>query len=139
MLKLQSKLDLFYKLFISFKAKKCFEGNIYERKSCIGHMSYCLKIFMIFLILKTDEFILNQVKGKVLLPRCQFHQRFYVRNFCTNVVSADFSSYVLALANFFYKKCAKITLMKLAAGVKGGQIYLIFFMQEHLKNFNRTD
>ncbi len=44
--------------------------------------------------------------------RCQFHQRFYVRIFRTNVVSAAFSSYVLALAKNLYKNCANLMLMK---------------------------
>ncbi len=47
--------------------------------------------------------------------RCQFHQHFYVRIFRTNVVSAAFSSYVLALAKNLYKKCARKMLMKLTA------------------------
>ncbi len=47
--------------------------------------------------------------------RCQFHQRFYVRFFRTNIISAAFSSYVLALAKNLYKKRARLTLMKLTA------------------------
>jgi hypothetical protein len=41
----------------------------------------------------------------------------YVQIFRTNVVLAAFSSFVLALAKNLYKKCARITLMKLTAGV----------------------
>jgi len=38
---------------------------------------------------------------------CQFHQRYYVQIFCTNLVLAAFSSYVLALAKKFVQKmCA---------------------------------
>ncbi len=33
-----------------------------------------------------------------MAPRCQFHQCFYIQIFRTNVVSAAFSSYVLAMA-----------------------------------------
>jgi len=47
---------------------------------------------------------------------CQFHQRFYVQIFCTNVASAAFFSYILALAKNSNKKCAQKTLMKLTAG-----------------------
>jgi len=49
--------------------------------------------------------------------RCQFHQRFDLQIFCTNVVSAAFSSYVLALANNLYEIRLQKTLMKLTAGV----------------------
>jgi hypothetical protein len=48
--------------------------------------------------------------------QCKFHQRFYVQIFCTNVVSAAFSSYNLALVKNSYKKCAQKMLMKLLAG-----------------------
>jgi hypothetical protein len=41
---------------------------------------------------------------------------FYVQIFCTNVVLAAFSSYVLALAKNLYKKRARIMLMKLTKG-----------------------
>jgi len=47
---------------------------------------------------------------------CQFHQRFFKRFFPTNVVSAAFSCYVLALSKNLYEKCARKTLMKLTAG-----------------------
>ncbi len=47
--------------------------------------------------------------------RCQFHQRFYLRIFLTNVISAAFSRYVLALNKLLYEKCAHIMLMKLTA------------------------
>ena len=50
------------------------------------------------------------------LSRCQFHPHFYLQIFCTNVVLADFSSYILALAKNFYKKCAHLTLIKLTVG-----------------------
>jgi len=43
---------------------------------------------------------------------------FYVRIFCTNVVLAAFSSYVLALSKNLNEKHARLTLMKLTAGVK---------------------
>ncbi len=39
--------------------------------------------------------------------RCQFHQRFYVQIFRTNLVSAAFSSYVLALAKKLNEKHAQ--------------------------------
>jgi len=48
--------------------------------------------------------------------QCKFHQRFYAQIFCTNVVSAAFSSYNLALVKNSYKKCARKMLMKLPAG-----------------------
>ncbi len=48
---------------------------------------------------------------------------FYVQIFCTNVVLAAFSSYVLALSKNLYKKHACLMLMKLTAGS-------IFFAQE---------
>jgi hypothetical protein len=41
---------------------------------------------------------------------------FYVQIFCTNVISAAFSSYVLALAKNSYEKRACQMLMKLTAG-----------------------
>jgi len=40
--------------------------------------------------------------------RCQFHQRFYVQIFRTNVVLAAFSSYVLASASKFRTKNASV-------------------------------
>jgi hypothetical protein len=49
-------------------------------------------------------------------PRYQFHQRFYVRIFRTNIVSAAFSSYILALAKNLYKKREQKMLMKLTEG-----------------------
>ncbi len=48
---------------------------------------------------------------------CQFRQRFYVRIFCTNVVSAAFSSYVLALSKNSYEKRVRKMLMKLTPGI----------------------
>jgi len=48
--------------------------------------------------------------------RCQFHQPFYVRIFRMNVISAAFSTYVLALAPKFCTKMRASTLMKLTAG-----------------------
>jgi len=42
---------------------------------------------------------------------------FYVRIFRTNIVSAAFSSYVLAMAKNSYKKCVHIMLMKLTISV----------------------
>jgi len=47
--------------------------------------------------------------------RCQFHQRFYIQIFCTNVVLSAFSSYVLALAKNLYEKRPQKTVMKLVA------------------------
>jgi len=38
----------------------------------------------------------------------QFHQHFYIQIFCTNVVSAAFSSYVPALAPQFCTKNARV-------------------------------
>ncbi len=55
--------------------------------------------------------------------RCQFHQRFYIQIFHTNVVSAAFPSYILALAKNSYKIRARKMLMKLTAG--GIVIYII--------------
>ncbi len=43
---------------------------------------------------------------------------FYVQIFCTNVVLAAFSSYVLALSKNLYEKHARLMLMKLTAGRK---------------------
>jgi len=44
----------------------------------------------------------------VVVDRCQFLQRFYVGFFRTNVVSADFSSYTLALASKFRTKNVRV-------------------------------
>jgi len=52
------------------------------------------------------------------LTSSQFHQHFYVQIFRTNVVSAAFSSYVLALSKNSYEKFARFTLMKLTPGGK---------------------
>jgi len=41
---------------------------------------------------------------------------FYVQIFCTNMVLAAFSSYILALSKNLYEKCAGMTLMKLTNG-----------------------
>ncbi len=43
----------------------------------------------------------------------QFHQRFFAHFFHTNIISAAFSSYVLALSKILYEKCGCNTLMKL--------------------------
>jgi len=48
------------------------------------------------------------VQPHLLAIRCQFHQRFYVRIFRTNVVSASFSSYIPALASKFRTKNARV-------------------------------
>jgi len=40
--------------------------------------------------------------------RCQFHQLFFARFFCTNVLFGTFSSYVLALAPKFRTKNARV-------------------------------
>ncbi len=40
----------------------------------------------------------------------QFHQHFYVQIFCTNIVSAAFSSYVPALAPKFRMKNARVNI-----------------------------
>ena len=47
------------------------------------------------------------------VPYSQFHQRFTRKFFCTNVISAAFSSYVLALVRNLYEKFARKMLMKL--------------------------
>jgi len=51
-------------------------------------------------------------------PQVSISSTFLRTNFCTNVVSAAFSCYVLALAKNSYKKRARKTLMKLTAGLK---------------------
>jgi len=61
----------------------------------------------------------------LLTFRCQFHQHFYVQIFHTNVVSAAFSRYVLALNKLLYKKCARIMLMKLTPGQQQELPYLL--------------
>ncbi len=73
--------------------------------------------------LRDHELCLNISKLKIMSDkkmnsgyRCQFHQHFYLRIFRTNVISAAFSSYVLALAKNSYEKRARLTLMKLTAG-----------------------
>jgi len=48
---------------------------------------------------------------------CQFHQHFYVQFFCTNIVLAAFSSYILTLAKNSYEKCAQKMLLILINGV----------------------
>ncbi len=62
---------------------------------------------------KTRAFNIDEIDG-----RCQFHQRFYIQIFHTNVVLAAFSSYILDLAKNSYKKLVHLTLMKLKVGGK---------------------
>jgi len=83
------------------------------------------KFFLLFLQFHWNVFI--QVSGIISEmarrscpnncnnTRCQFHQHFYVQIFCTNVVLAAFSSYILALAKNLYQKCARKMLMKLTS------------------------
>ncbi len=71
--------------------------------------------FRFFLDFRTEISSLDFLPPDVV--RCQFNQHFYVRIFRTNVVSAAFSSYVLALAKNSYRKRARKTLMKLTVGV----------------------
>jgi len=59
--------------------------------------------------------------------RCQFHQHFFVQIFCTNILSAAFSNYVLALAKKLYEKRARKTVMKSTVGVNFTNILLIAF------------
>jgi len=56
------------------------------------------------------------VASFILSSWCQFHQHFYLRIFHTNIVSAAFSSYVLALAKNSYEKHPHKTLMKCTDG-----------------------
>jgi len=55
---------------------------------------------------------------KKLLFRVSIPSTFYLQIFCTKVILAAFSSYVLALLKNSYKKRAHITLMKLTTGLK---------------------
>ena len=63
----------------------------------------------------------------------QFHQRFFMRFFRTNVILAAFSSYVPALSKILYEKCARNTLTKLTPSSRwlvvhcGFVPYLIFY------------
>ncbi len=60
-------------------------------------------------------FDLGKVCWSCLAYRCQFHQHFYVQIFCTNGISAAFSSYILALAKNLYEKYVRLMWMKLTA------------------------
>ena len=73
-----------------------------------------------------------------ILSRCQFHQRFYVQIFRTNVGSAAFSSYVLAFEKNLYEKCAKTMLMKLTVGLNFVNILHIAFMCSNPKSVKYT-
>jgi hypothetical protein len=54
----------------------------------------------------------------IISTRGQFHQHFYVRIFCTNVVSAASSSYILALTPKFQTKNASISVDEIDGGWK---------------------
>ena len=79
-------------------------------------------LLTIFSIFPTFYFPIRSPQCSLFLSICQtwgqFHQRFYVQIFCTDVISAAFSSYILALAKNSYKKCVCLTLMKLTVGGK---------------------
>jgi len=62
------------------------------------------------------------------VPRCQYHQHFYVQIFCTNVVSAAFSNYGLALAKNLYEKRSHKTVMKLTAEFRHMELLNVFFL-----------
>jgi len=56
-------------------------------------------------ILRNKKIVVKIIFGTVLHSksgRCQFHQHFYIRIFRMSVVSAAFSSYILALAKNLY-------------------------------------
>ncbi len=55
---------------------------------------------------------------------------FYVQIFCTNVIPAAFSSYILALGRNLYKKCAHKMLMKSTPGVNFYNILRAAFLQK---------
>ncbi len=61
--------------------------------------------------------------------RYKFHLHFYIQIFCTNVISAAFSSYILALVKNSYKKFVHLTFMKLTAGINFTQCYTRLFHQ----------
>ncbi len=98
------KLILLSVIFFSICNK---HASLRRKKLWIGHK----------LDIDIDKNFLQKRAGRFSwLFRCQFHQRFYVQIFHTNVVSAAFSSYILALAKNSYKKHARIMLMILTAG-----------------------
>ncbi len=59
----------------------------------------------------------NLVRWRLSYTWGQFHQHFYVQIFRTNVVSAAFSSYVLALLKNLYEKRSRKMFVKLTLGV----------------------
>jgi len=64
--------------------------------------------------------------------RCQFHQHFYVPIFCTNVVSADFSSYVSALAPKFCTENARVNVDEIESRCQFHQYFTRAFLYERL-------
>jgi len=82
---------------------------------CQAHLIKCVwtSIQSCFLVTPICDIKVEIFLFGWLPARCQFHQHCYVQIFCTNVVSAAFSSYVLALAKNSYKKCSRKMLMKL--------------------------
>jgi hypothetical protein len=66
---------------------------------------------------------------------CQFHQCFLHAIF----VRKPFSSYVLALNELSYEKCARKTLMKLSPGVNVINVLLAAFTHADTKSRKDTD
>jgi len=70
--------------------------------------------------------------------RVSISSTFYGRIFWTNVVSAVFSSYILALSKNMYKKRAHIMLMKLTTGVDFTNILRKAFTQVNPRRTKNT-
>ncbi len=89
------------------------------RKKDVGMAKVSLVIVFIFIICHSVKWIPNiyELSKVVSYTSCQFHQHFYAQIFCTNVILAAFSSYVLALAKNLYEKCTRKMLMKLTPPV----------------------
>ncbi len=64
---------------------------------------------------------------------------FYVPIICTNIVSAAFSSYILALVKNLYKKWARIMLMKLTPGLNFINVLLTAFTLADPKSVKKID
>ncbi len=85
---------------------------------CPSHVSLGLFNFLFIISISffstSGLYFTNVFYEQLFVPPCnQFHQHFYVQIFCTNIILAAFSSYVLALAKIFVQKCARKMSMKL--------------------------
>ncbi len=126
----RQKLKIHKILTLTFTKKRSLVGLVTSLHALLTHAISALHFYEDFTLI---SWLLDNFNNS---SRCQFHQRFYVQIFRTTGVSAAFSSYVLALAKNSYKKCARLTLIKLTLGVNFINVFLHTFLYESLFSSN---